>query len=207
MTRSKQQLSYDEMAKAIAKVTAGNQLLYRKDTSLEELSKTLRCSKQNISYHMRNEKLKEILEQSGIITKKIAKVIYFSFNDSNTSKVELNTSKPIHKSCSPYFTSVFLLEVKSAKLIDVSVEMNSVEFTIQYDKTDKKDVNRIFASFNDGTLLVRAKEYSDLLNDLVFMADLLKNRKLQNWKDYEFSRKCNKHFINRRIKSERKEAL
>ncbi|MCM3730116.1 hypothetical protein M3196_00340 [Fictibacillus nanhaiensis] len=93
MTSSKNQLSYDEMARAIAKVTAGNHLLYQKDTSLEELSRTLRCSKQNISYHMNNEKIKQILDQSGITTKKVFKVIYFSFDDSCLKNNQLERRK------------------------------------------------------------------------------------------------------------------
>lgn len=77
---SQKRLTYEEMADAIAKVTAGNHLLNNRATSLEEVSRTLRCSKSNISRHMSNEKLKEILKQKGIIANRVAKVFYFTFD-------------------------------------------------------------------------------------------------------------------------------
>lgn len=75
----RKRLTYQEMADAIAKVTAGNHLLHKRSTPLEEMSKTLRCSKSNISRHISNEKLMAILQEKGINTERVAKVVYFSF--------------------------------------------------------------------------------------------------------------------------------
>lgn len=93
-----------------------------------------------------------------------------------------------------YLISTLLVNIESAKLLDIQLKDTEITFFIQYNvKNERKFANTI-KRFESGEEKINASKFGIVHHDLQMIGYLLRKGKISDWRQFNF-RSVSKHHI------------